>query len=844
MSPWVRAVLVLCLGASGAPAWAQGVVDPITGTVAPVPQAAAVDDATARFVNPAGLAHVEAFQWVSGYAGRYGDRPSDSFFTQAALSPWDGFVLSTGAGALLRPEGALAPYGHWNTALAFRLERAFALGASWTWVYADAPGAEALSRTDLGAQWRPSSWLSFGSVLEGLGSRGDTTRAFDMPSFRLGMSLRPVGDWLTVGLDARAIAGNPNLLVRSAYTDARWQPALHAQVRLGGVAVQAGAQWYPATSQTPADVSVGVGIQLDTEHLGLSASGAARGLGDAAADVMARISAERFPSLAPPGRDWISLSLVNEGVPERDPDDVAGELFSPPPDPTAVIAALERACGDPDIEGVLLRLRGLSLGWGRLQELRDALARLRSAGKRSVVHLDFGGDAELFVASAAERIYLSPAGNLDVNGLQLVMTYYGDALQRFGIEAEAVVAGTHKNAPRAFVANAPSEEELDVENALLDEIFSRLVKGLAEGRQLSESQVEAIIDRGGLGAREALEAGVIDGLAHVDEMRERIRELVGHRPYLNRRYLSRSTHARGWSSPKRIAVVPILGTIRQGRAEGGLFGATADETGADDVIDALEYAGRDDDVVAVVLRIDSPGGDALASDQIWRAVMRLRDAKPVVASMGDVAASGGYYVAAGAQEIFAQPTTITGSIGVYSLSFHAEELLDDIGIAAYELRRGQRPGPTLFRGPTPEERARAQLLVDQTYERFLDVVRQSRTIDEVSLRASAEGRVWSGHEARERKLVDHMGGLPDALSRARALAGLSPQIPVELAVLSRGEETLPRIQTALWSWLGVSGERARLRAAWRLLAVGADEVVLLDQAGRPMALPRARLRIH
>lgn len=818
---------------------AQGLADPTTGAIVPVPQAAAADDAFALFVNPAGLAYVEAFQAVAGYAGRFGQIPEDSLFLNLAASPTSGLALGAEGGFVVLPTGFGTSYSHLSGTAALRFDRSFALGGTLRGVTPSTPGAPTDIVTDLGAQWRPWSWLAFGGALQDIG--------VDQPRFtslRAGVSTRPLGEWLTLGLDARAVAGSNDLLSPAAYTRARFEPAANAVVRLGGLLFTGGAVWRNPGQPGPVDVQIGLGVQVDTHHLGAAVTGGYATREQYETTVLARASVERYPTVFPFGGGWIALTLTGEAVPEEDDGDIISELLAPPPNPIAVLAALERAVRDPEVKGLVLRVRGLSLGWGRLTELRSALVQLREAGKKVIVYFDSGDDADIYLASAADRVYLSPAGSLDMNGLQLILTYFGATLDMFGVEAEAVTAGAFKSAPRTFTASEPSANELLVRNELLDTMYEILVESIAQGRSLDAAKVEELIDLGGLSAEGALDAGLVDGLAYWDEIPERVEELEGFRPFLDEGYLDQTRREQRWDSPPRIAIVPVLGMIQQGGSGGGLFGILEGGAGADDIIDALDAARRDPGVAAVVLRIDSPGGDALASDLIWHAVMRLRDEKPVVASMGDVAASGGYYVASAANVIYAEPNTFTGSIGVYALFFNGEQLLRDLGVRAYELNRGARPGPSVFRGLSEGELERFQKLVDESYERFLAAILLGRTIDETLLREVAEGRVWTGADAKERNLVDELGGLTEALAKARSLAGIPSPEESEIAILTGQTELFPRLRTAVSALAGQHATREEVRAALRLLLGSPDSLALLGLEGRPLALPRARIRVE
>lgn len=788
----LRARLALVLLASlASPVLAQGLPDPRTGIQLPNAQGAAVEDATALLVNPAGLANVEGVEVnFGGFLRSNGGAAQTDVDGAVVFTP---FGLGLGLGSGLSLADGRAPRLRLSGAVAAG-ERTFSSGIALHAITALAGGGQPDLLVDVGTQVRPARWLALGLALEGLGAQ-DTGPA----SARAGVSLRPVGEMLTVGVDVRAVPGSRDPSSPRYAGEALVVPAAAVRVDLGGIAVTLGASIANLGPIVPAPPSVelAAGVELNGANLGLWGVGGADGLlGNAqqgAGGVRLRTSSAQWTPIFPDAGRWLSLTLVGDGVPadERDRSLVA-QVFADKPDAIAILAALDNAAQNPTIEGVVLRIKGLSLGWGRLAELRTAITTLRAGGKKVIVHLDGGSDAEVFVASAADRVYLTPAGNLDLNGLRAEMLYFADTLDKIGVEAEAVSAGRYKSAPRQFTASEPSPEELEVENALLDEAYGTLTEMIAAGRGLKITDVKAAIDQGGLTARAAVDAKIIDGLAYEDELAAKAEELAQRPVRLDEQFLQREQRDVRWDSRPRIALIPITGTI--GMAGGGLF---SDAPGAEDIIEAINEAARDDGVKAIVLRIDSPGGDALASDLIWRAVMKAREKKPIVASMGDVAASGGYYVAAGAHTIFAERNTVTGSIGVFGLLFNAARLADDIGVRAYSMERGAIPGPSPLRALSDAERKALQVSVDATYERFLDAVISGRGeasgMSKDQLRAIAEGHVWTGGQALERKLVDKLGGILVALNDARARAGIAEDDDIVLDVITGSDDDLVRL---------------------------------------------------
>ncbi|MBI1947114.1 MAG: signal peptide peptidase SppA [Deltaproteobacteria bacterium] len=838
------AVAVSLTSLAGA-AYAQGLPDARTGAVLPNAQGAAVEEATALLVNPAGLAYVEGSDLDLGLV-----LASDGLATQTdadselAFSLGDGFTLGLGSGLTLADGAPARLRGSAGLGLG---GGPLAIGSALHVVQPLEVGRTTDVLVDFGGQLRPARFLAFGAGVEGLGQRSG-----GVATGRVGVSVRPGAEWLTVGVDARLLPGASSIGSPAWLNAMAVVPALAARVELGGFAVTAGASVanLGLAPTAPPTYDVLLALEVNGEHVGARALGGAVGIAGAgqrgAGGVRLRASSAAWESIWPAGGRWEELTLSGDGAPEDDSEGLAA-LFADNPSALEVLAALHAAADDPDVSGVLLKPRGLSLGWARLAELRGALVRLKESGKKVVVHLESGDDADLFLASAADKIYLVPSGHLAVDGLRAELSYFARSLEKIGVQAEAVAAGRYKSAPRAVTHDEPSPEELEVENALLDGVFSALVDGIATGRGLAADDVKALIDRGGLTATAALEAKVVDGLCYEDELEDKLEELAGHKVMTHATLLSREARDVRWDSPPHIAVIPVIGSIAMHGSGGFPFGDR--DVGADDFVEAVERAAKDDDVKAIVLRIDSPGGDALASDLMWRAVTKARDEKPVIASMGDVAASGGYYVAAAAQRIFAEDNTITGSIGVFGLLFNVEGLADELGVRSFAVERGANTGPSLFHPLNDGQRRSLEGSIDATYDRFLDAIVTGRGeaagLDKEGLRKLAEGRVWTGAQALERKLVDERGGVLAAIAAARDKAGIAKDEPVVLDVLtSRGDPMLD----ALGLGAVLFGAKTDA-AAWRRLArllVGDPGTLAFafEHEGRPLALLPAGITVE
>ncbi len=449
---------------------------------------------------------------------------------------------------------------------------------------------------------------------------------------------------------------------------------------------------------------------------------------------------------------------------------------------SALREALKRVAADSRPRGVIFRLSQLSIGWSTAQSLRSALAQIREQGKEVVVYADHLDNVTYFVACAAERIILPPGATWDVLGLSIETFFLKDALDRIGVEADVVAVSPYKSAADFLRRSEMSPESRENLNLILDAQFGELVGAIAAGRNLDLDEVRSRIDGGPYLAGRALEAGLIDLVSYFDELPDQLSQnTAAEAPAQLISWSAANRILRKpirWRSGRYVAVVPVHGTIVYGASRRSpvplpiplLSGAMA---GSETVTSALRQAEQDPRIAAVVLSVDSRGGSSLASDLIWREVARLRRKKPVVAYFGNVAASGGYYVALDASWIVAQPLTLTGSIGVLWMKLVLEDLLQRAQIHRETLKRGQRAA--LYSDPrrlSESDLEAIKALVDGTYSEFKQRVVSGRGIEADKLEGIAGGRIWLGRQALERSLVDELGDLEYAVAKAVKLAEL------------------------------------------------------------------------
>ncbi|MEZ4473917.1 MAG: signal peptide peptidase SppA [bacterium] len=427
-----------------------------------------------------------------------------------------------------------------------------------------------------------------------------------------------------------------------------------------------------------------------------------------------------------------------------------------------------------DVAGVLLSLATDELGWAQATELRQAILDLRAAGKRVYVWLPVGDTRTYAIATAADAIYTAPSGGVLLTGIRAELTYLGKLLENLGITAEFVAIGAFKSAPETFTEGGPSDASRRVEDALLDDLYAHVVRAIAEGRKLPDADVRALIDRGPYTAREAKEAGLVDGVIHYDEFERVVREDFGvPMGFTDADRLLQGSDPR-WGIQPAIGVLYAVGTITDGRSTQSPFGGTG-STGAETFVRATRAMREDGAVKAVVLRIDSPGGSVTAADAMWRELSRLAEEKPLIVSMGDVAASGGYYIAAPAREILALPETVTGSIGIFTGKFDLSEGLGRLGIHREVFTRGRNAAIlSSARRWTEAERDQVERSMRVLYDLFISRVAEGRkSLSIAEIEPLAGGRVWTGAQARACGLVDRPAGFLAAVDLAAREAGLA-----------------------------------------------------------------------
>ena len=449
-------------------------------------------------------------------------------------------------------------------------------------------------------------------------------------------------------------------------------------------------------------------------------------------------------------------------------------------------SALRKAAIDDRIAGVVVRVTPLASGLGKVQELRDAIHRFRDeCDKPIVAWMDTAGTKEYYLASACSEIYMPPEGTLMFTGLRFAVMYYQGTFEKLGLEADFARVGQYKSAVEPYLRQDMSEDSREMYNSLADSLFGQIVEGVATDREVEPSWITALIDDPPLSAKAAAEVGLIDEVLYRDELEERFKPIEEDEWQL----IELETYSRvtpsslGLGGGPQVAVVYCEGVIVPGESNPPYYGSDR-MMGSSTITRVLEDVREDEEIEAVVLRIDSPGGSALASDLIWREVVLTADVKPVVVSMSDYAASGGYYIAMAADAIVAQPGTLTGSIGIYGGKFSLAGLYDKVGLSVESVERGAYSGLLTSSRPfSAEERAKFEEMIEDFYHTFVTKAAEGRGVAPSEIDQVARGRVWTGEQGLETQLVDELGGFRTALDLAKELAGIDPDDEVSLVLL-------------------------------------------------------------
>jgi protease-4 len=496
----------------------------------------------------------------------------------------------------------------------------------------------------------------------------------------------------------------------------------------------------------------------------------------------------------------------------------------------SVVDSLRKAKMDSRVRAVLLKPTGFdSPFWGKVQEIRDAVIDFRKSGKPVFAYLEYAGDREYYLATAADRVFLMPSTSLDLTGVATYELFLRGTFDKINVFPDLHRIGDYKTAVNTFTEKGYTKAHKEMDESMNRDLYEQIVRGIADGRKKDEADVRTILDDGPFLPEDALRAGLVDDVAYEDQVDDKLRAGEQRRQIDGDEYARVSASSLGLNRGPRVAVIYAAGTITGGKS--GYDPVNGPLAGSETLVDYIRQARHDSAVRAIVLRIDSPGGSATASDAIWRELMIARNERadrPLVASMSDLAASGGYYIAMPAQVIVAQPSTLTGSIGIFGGKFVTGGVYEKLGARIDSTSIGRHAEiNSPARRYNPEELKKLQEQLQAFYDQFVEKVAESRHSTPEKIDALAQGRVWTGRQAKQNKLVDELGGLDRAIAIAKQRAKIGADSDVEIVVypprksfyellseqFSGSSESLQAATLSAWMHTNLSkGEIEALRA--------------------------------
>ena len=696
---------------------------PKARTHLPSSSIAVSDDALATFFNPSGLAtgHGLNLYYLRTYQSDWaGD---DAFFLAV---PGAGFGIEFGTA------DADTDFTRYTLSGGYHLGSSLYWGTGYSWMNSDDKGYDGFRSLSMGLMYR-RRYFSIGATGRDL-NRPKLLGAKLGRTYNLGLALRP-GTWrTTLSIDMQKTQGIEGIELRYAL---EVRPIREFMLR----------------GTVNNDLSFDVRFGVNIGNWGFGTGNAFDKNREARSGV---------------GYFHFSNAPKTKSLPRR-------RMFLDLP-MHSLKQVLPIAKWDEDVTGILVRIDGSSFGIAQLQEMSDAILDFRESGRVVLCYLSNCSTGDYIVASACDGILIHPSAEVRLIGIRTEHSFYKGALDMLGIRADLEHIGKYKSASEAFTQREMSEAHREIQNMILDDLYVQLVERIADGRGWTHESVKKRIDAGPYTARQAFTAELVDRLVYEDKLLEVVTELTDARTDLVplSEYVRSRLYEREWRVPQpKVAIIRAEGLMLTGDSFVDPFMGTQ-VMGADTITRIVKAVKDDDSIKAVVLRIDSGGGLVVAADTIWHELVQLKEVKPLVVSMGDVAASGGYYIAAPANAIVAEPGTITGSIGVIGGKYSFKGLYEKLGIHKEILKRGEHADfYTDYGNYPPAEKAIVQKQIREIYNDFIEKValgRTALTVEDVD--RLGRGRVWSGRQAKENGLVDELGGLSLALAIAREHAGL------------------------------------------------------------------------
>ncbi len=466
---------------------------------------------------------------------------------------------------------------------------------------------------------------------------------------------------------------------------------------------------------------------------------------------------------------------LSKQYPERSSYDFSGFRFSKPMNFLKLVRSVENAATDENIIALSLEIDGVGLSTTQLQEFAKAVELFRTAGKNVYAYIPMGTMGSYLAAVEADSIFIPPSGDFILLGMAIMPMFYAGTAEKLGIGFDVIQIGEYKGAAEMFTETGFTEPLRENYTELLDGLFDKWISTVAGRRDIPEDRLRSIIDLGAFDAEEGLEFGLVDSLIYPQDYRKKLLDLVDDD---EDKIVTISDYANGGkfdSGKRKIAVIYCLGNIHTGESKPSLFG-NKPSIGDESFVEVIDDAAEDEDIEAIILRVNSPGGSALASDIIWKSIVDAREKKPVLVSMAGVAASGGYYISAPADSIFCDPSTITGSIGVIFLKMHAGGLLDKIGVTVDTITRGSLADDFALHKPMdPEAMEVFRKTTESVYKDFTTKAAEGRGLELDSILNLAGGRVWTGKQAVENHLADRIASFSEVIGVASRMAGISDE---------------------------------------------------------------------
>jgi len=735
---------------------------PTESFVLPYNSVTTSDDISAIKFNPAGLGFVRGFQ--TGFFHTF----SDSSFE--GDNGW--FFSARGLGFSVEWLGNITTqtYRKYTLAHGGKFIDGFFWGTSYSWFGSRHKDYHDLSSWKLGLLARPFEFLSFGVVAKDLNRprfHGEKTEV----SYDFGLAVRPMGgfmrDRLTLSVDA-SFAQNEKLEDATTRFRAEAEP-VDGFIFFGDIDNYG---------------NFGIGGRINLPHLGVgSYNSVTKDYDYNQGIVYATLSHQRYRTLLEKKDNFLEVRLSGKIVEENTRVGIFGKKK---PTLMDLLTDIGRAKDDKSIQGILLRIESFDMGLAKTQEIREALLDFKRSGKRVIAFMEMGGNKEYYLASAADQIVLLPTGYLSLTGLAAEITFIKGTLDKLGIVADLEHIGDYKTASDLVTRESMSPAHREVVNSLLDDFYDQMTSEIAEGRGWTQQETKSKIDKGPFTASEAWKQDLVDTLLFYDQINDLIKEMIGEKPQrlAHKTYRERSYFKYSWAIPPKIAVIFATGFITSGKS--GRAFLIGDYMGSETISEAIRKAREDKTVKAIVFRVDSGGGEGIASDVILREIIQTKGKKPFIVSMSDVAGSGGYWISCAADTIISMPGTYTGSIGVISGKVSLEGLYEKIGFFMESVKRGKHADIfTTTREFSDDEREVIRRQIEEFYSDFVRKVARERGMSEGKVDAIAQGRVWTGRQAKENGLVDMLGGLNLALAIAKEKAGLPEDAEVEIVTFPK-----------------------------------------------------------